>query len=145
MKKYSYLNLEFASPMDEDRVMVVVLTIAYKPSSNSNTQKKKPANNYDATEGFYYYNGFGQSRGKRLCRNHPKKEEEVEVEPSKYASPSIDAKVETKDGTSNGATTCSDDACNNNNSGCGNVDIERNKNPWKLSRKPVNVRALMSL
>jgi hypothetical protein len=59
MKKRSYLNLEFASPMDKDKVMVVEPTIASKSSSSSNAQKKKPATNYDASEGFYYYNGFG--------------------------------------------------------------------------------------
>ncbi|CAD6212650.1 unnamed protein product [Miscanthus lutarioriparius] len=110
MKKRSYLNLEFASPMDKDKVMVVVPTIASKPSSSSNLQKKKLANNYDATEGFSYYNGFGPSRGKRRCRNHPKKEKEVEVEPSKYASPLSHAKVETEDGTNSGATSCGDDS-----------------------------------
>jgi hypothetical protein len=69
----------------------------------------------------------------------------VEVEPSKYASPLSHAKVEIEDGTNNGATTCGDDACNNNNSRCSNVNMERNKNPWKLSKKLVKVRALMSL
>jgi hypothetical protein len=69
----------------------------------------------------------------------------VEVEPSKYASPLSHAKVEIEDGTNNGATTCGDDACNNNNSRCNNVNMERNKNPWKLPKKLVKVRALMSL
>ena len=66
MKKHSYLSQEFASPMDEDKVMVVVPTIASKPSSSSNVEKKKSADNYDATEGFYYYNVFGPSRGKSV-------------------------------------------------------------------------------
>ena len=118
-----FLSLELV----EDKVMVVVPTIASNPSSSSNTQNKKPANNCDATEGFYHYNGFDPSRGRRHCRNHPKKEEAVEVEPSKYASPSSHAKFDTEDGTNNGATTCGDDACNNNNSGCGSVNIERTK------------------
>jgi len=117
MKKCSYLNLEFGSPMDKDKVMVVAPTTAFKPSNNSNAQKKKHTNNYNATEGFYCYYGFGPSHGKKCCSNHPKKEEEVEVEPSKYASPPSHAKVETEDGTNNWATTYGDDACNNNNFG----------------------------
>jgi hypothetical protein len=146
MKKRSYLNLEFASPMAEDKVMVAAPIATSKPSSSSNRQKKKPANNYDAIEGFYYYNGFGPSRSKRHCRNHPNKEEKVEVEPSKYASPPNHAKVESEDGTNNGATTGGDDVCsNNNNSGCDNVNMERNKNSRKLPGKPVRVRSLMSL
>ena len=87
---------------------------------------------------------MGPASTKRHCRNHPNKEEEMEVEPSKYASPSSHAKVVTEDGTNNGATTCDDDACNNNNSRCGNVNMERSRSPWKLSRKPLKVRALMS-
>jgi hypothetical protein len=132
--------------MVEDKVMVAAPIATSKPSSSSNRQKKKPANNYDAIEGFYYYNGFGPSRGKRHCRNHPNKEEKVEVEPSKYASPPNHAKVESEDGTNNGATTGGDDVCsNNNNSGCDNVNMERNKNSRKLPGKPVRVRSLMSL
>lgn len=63
-KKRSYLKLKFALPVKEDKVTMAAPTIAYKskPSSSSNAQKKKPVNNYDPAEGFYYYNGFGLSQ-----------------------------------------------------------------------------------
>jgi hypothetical protein len=113
MKKHSYLNLEFASPMDKDKVMVVAPTIASKPSSSSNAQNKKLANNYDATESFYYYSGFGPSHGMWRCRSYLKKLEEVEVEPSKYASLRVMPKLRLKMvPIMHGATTYDDDACN---------------------------------
>jgi hypothetical protein len=150
MKKRSYLNLQHASPAEEDKAMAAAPTsAASKPSSSSNTQKTKLPNNYDANEGFYYYHGFRPSRGKRRCRNHPKNDEEVKVvEPSKSASLPSHAKVEIEDAsTSNGATAGGDDVCNDNNSGRGNVNNmdQRNQNPLKLPRKPVKVRLLMSL
>nr|XP_034570643.1 uncharacterized protein LOC117835393 [Setaria viridis] len=68
-KKRSYLNPQFALATEEEKVVVMTLAAPSKPYNSSKTRKKKPANNFNATEEFYYYAGFGLLRGKRHCRS----------------------------------------------------------------------------
>ena len=72
----------------------MTLAAPSKPYNSSKTRKKKHANNFNATEEFYYYAGFGLLRGKRHCRSTnthgsaplAPEQEEVELELPKDAS-----------------------------------------------------------
>ncbi|OEL15390.1 hypothetical protein BAE44_0023591 [Dichanthelium oligosanthes] len=105
-QKRCYFNPEFALAMEEEKA---VSASSSKTSGSSKIRKKKPTNDFNATEGFYYYARFGRLlHGKRNRRSTthdteplPPKQEEVEVEPPKYASPRSHVKVETDDGDNN--------------------------------------------
>ncbi|RCV42710.1 hypothetical protein SETIT_9G237900v2 [Setaria italica] len=136
----------------------------------SKTRKKKHANNFNATEEFYYYAGFGLLRGKRHCRSTnthgsaplAPEQEEVELELPKDASslqawglaPGTQTPImESGDGANYGVGAHDDvPSCNDNNDIAG-VDEGSSdeyydgheKNPCKRWGKPVNARPLKSL
>ncbi|CAN6310955.1 unnamed protein product [Urochloa humidicola] len=67
----SYLNPDFALAMEEGKAKKAPLQASSKPSTCSKKQprkKKKSSNDFSATEGFYYYAGFG-FRSKRHYRS----------------------------------------------------------------------------
>jgi hypothetical protein len=114
-KKLSYLNPKFASPIEEEKAVVMALAVGSKPCSSSKTRKKKPTSHFNTIEDFYYYDGFGPLLGKKYCRSttHSSaslapKQEEVELELPKDASPLNQAKVVVGDGTSYGVATHDD-------------------------------------
>uniref|UniRef100_A0A0A9GJA6 WRC domain-containing protein n=1 Tax=Arundo donax TaxID=35708 RepID=A0A0A9GJA6_ARUDO len=83
-QKRSYLNPEFALEVVAEASLLQAP--ASKPTS-SKPGKKKPSDDSGATEGFYYYAGFGPFRSKRHCRSTlhdfvpaPKQEEEEQLE-----------------------------------------------------------------
>ncbi|CAN6299235.1 unnamed protein product [Urochloa humidicola] len=61
VKMRSYCNPDFALTMEEETAKKAPLQAALKPSMGSKKQprKKKSGNDFSATEGFYYYAGFG--------------------------------------------------------------------------------------
>ena len=132
--------------------------------------RKKPTSDFNATEGFYYYAGFGPFRSKRHCRsggtNEPvpvKQEEEEQV--AEHASPPAADQARTAEDANlaaaphhNDVSTCDDDIA-----GIAGVDEDssdedydgigiagssgggKRKTPWKRWRKPVKARSLKSL
>lgn len=128
VQKRAYLNPDFElDPAmeleEEEEAPAPAPAAAPKPSSNSKSRKKKPSSDFIATEGFYYYAGFGPFRSKRHCRssgtNEPvpaKQEEEEEVpEPEDDASPPAADQARTAEDTKNQAaakaevSSCDDD------------------------------------
>ena len=91
VQKRSYLNPDYEFPgvfEPEEAAPAPVPAAASKPSSNSKPRRKKPTSDFNATEGFYYYAGFGPFRSKRHCRSGgtnepvPVKQEEEDNEPA---------------------------------------------------------------
>lgn len=114
-KKRRNLNPKFASVIKEEKVTLVASAVASRPSSSSKTQKRKPTNNFSATEGFYYYTGFGSFRSKRHCRSTsnnstplPAPKQEEGGEPPKGASLFSPTKVDADNGSNNGDVTHDD-------------------------------------
>ncbi|NP_001144649.2 uncharacterized protein LOC100277670 [Zea mays] len=97
VQKRSYLNpgFEFHSTAELEGAAPAPAPVHAASSklstSNKPRKKKKPGNDFSATEGFYYYAGFGPFRTKRQCRSGgtneplPAKQEEEEETPE-YAS-----------------------------------------------------------
>jgi len=90
VQKRSYLNpdYEFPGVVEPEEPARPVRAAASKPSGNSKPRRKKPTSDFNATEGFYYYAGFGPFRSKRHCRsgggtNEPAPAVKQEVEPVK--------------------------------------------------------------
>jgi hypothetical protein len=78
VQKRSYLNPDFESPsvvkLEEAAPLPVPVPVPAAASksctrSNKKPRKKKPGSDLSATEGFYYYAGFGPFRSKRQCRS----------------------------------------------------------------------------
>ncbi|OEL33093.1 hypothetical protein BAE44_0005888 [Dichanthelium oligosanthes] len=171
-QKRSNLNPKFDSVMEEEKETIVASAAASKPSCSSKTRKKKPANDFNATEGFYYYSGFGLFHNKRRCwsTTHnsapppPAPKQEEDEESPKDASPLSQAKVDSDYGINNGASAqddmpsyydnndiagidegSSDEDYSQGSPGRSNINMNRKKNPWKNWRKTVKARSLKSL
>jgi hypothetical protein len=126
-QKRAYLSPEFAAlavaeaKAKELEVPVPQPAAASKPVSRSKPRKKKPGHDLAATEGFYYYAGFGPFRSKRQCRsngtNHsvPPMKQDEEDEQSEDISPSNQQAPAVADGPNNtaaaheDASSCDDD------------------------------------
>ncbi|KAJ1295400.1 hypothetical protein BS78_01G220800 [Paspalum vaginatum] len=104
VQKRSYLNPDFELPASsvESEEAAPLPSVDSKPSTSKKPRKKKPSSDFSATEGFYYYAGFGPFRSKKQCRsggmNEPipakqQEEEEEEEEPPKDASHHADQEV----------------------------------------------------
>ncbi|XP_062200294.1 uncharacterized protein LOC133902979 [Phragmites australis] len=97
-QKRSYLNPEFASAVVAEASPP--LAAASKPAATSfKPRKKKSSDDFGATEGFYYYAGFGPFRSKRHCRSTmhdsvPAAKQEEEEEPPRDASPPNQAQAD---------------------------------------------------
>ncbi|XP_066387026.1 uncharacterized protein [Miscanthus floridulus] len=138
VQKRSYLNPYFESPsvakLEETApVLVPVPAAASKSSTRNKPRKKKPGSDLSATEGFYYYAGFGPFRSKRQCRSGgmngpvPAKQEEDEDHAKDDASPSQQqAEVDEghDDDTNQTATAARGDAssCEDDTAGIAGVD-----------------------
>ncbi|XP_066341075.1 uncharacterized protein [Miscanthus floridulus] len=142
VQKRSYLNPDFEFPsvakLEEAApvpvpVPVPVPAAASKSSTRNKPRKKKPGSDLSATEGFYYYAGFGPFRSKRQCRSGgmngppvPAKQEEDEDHAKDDASPSQQqAEVdEGHDDTNQTATAACGDAssCEDDTAGIAGVD-----------------------
>ncbi|PVH31793.1 hypothetical protein PAHAL_9G234400 [Panicum hallii] len=124
VQKRSYLNpdYEFPGAVEPEEAAPVPAAAASKPpSSNSKPRRKKPTSDFNATEGFYYYAGFGPFRSKRHCRsggtNEPvpvKQEEEEEQVPEHASPPAADQARTAEDANQaaapqNDVSTCDDD------------------------------------
>ncbi|TKV93612.1 hypothetical protein SEVIR_9G237100v4 [Setaria viridis] len=131
VQKRSYLNpdFDFASAIEPEEpvpVPVPVPAAASKPSSNK-PRKKKPSSDFNATEGFYYYAGFGPFRSKRHCRsggtNEPVpavKQEEEEV--PEDASPPAADQAQTAEDTNRAAPHNDVSSCDDDIAGIAGVD-----------------------
>ena len=145
-KKVSYLKPKLASPVEEEKVVVMALAVGSKPCSSSKTREKKPTNHFKTTGDFYYYDGFGPLLGKKYCRSTTHgsaplapKQEEVKLQLPKDVSPPNQAKVVV--GIDEGRIDNDYDP----DSSSRNINLKRNGNPWKRWRKPVKARSLKSL
>lgn len=142
VQKRSYLNpdFDFASAIEPEPepepapvpVPVPVPAPVSKPSS-SKPRKKKPSSDFIATEGFYYYAGFGPFRSKRHCRsggtNGPvpavKQEEEDEEEevPEEASPPAADQAQTAEEDTNRRAAPHNDlSSCDEDIAGIAGVD-----------------------
>lgn len=89
VQKRSYLEAPSVAKLEE--APAPAPAAAPKSSARNKPRKKKPGSDVSATEGFYYYAGFGPFRTKRQCRSGgtneplPAKQEEEEETPE-YAS-----------------------------------------------------------
>ncbi|CAL4933810.1 unnamed protein product [Urochloa decumbens] len=129
VQKRSYLNpdFEFASALElEEPVPLPPPAPVSKPSSNK-TRRRRPTSDFIATEGFYYYAGFGPFRSKRNCRSGgtnepvPVKKEEEEV-PEDASSPAAD-QAQTAEDTNQAAAPHNDvSSCDDDLAGIAGVD-----------------------
>jgi len=137
VQKRSYLNPDFEfqsvaesekpKPKPKPALAPVQAAAASKSSTSSKPRKKKkkPVNDCSATEGFYYYAGFGPFRSKRQCRsggmNEPlpakQEEEEKEETPEDASDPTDEAAPEVVDEFTNQQAACQ------HVSSCDNDDI----------------------
>jgi hypothetical protein len=144
VQKRSYLNpdFEFHSVAELEEALPVpapapapVQAAASKSTTSSNKprkKKKKPGNDCSATEGFYYYAGFGPFRTKRQCRsggmNEPlpaKQEEEEETQTPEDASHPTDEAPEVAEFTNQQAACQDVSSCDNDDiAGIAGVDEE---------------------
>ncbi|KAF8672646.1 hypothetical protein HU200_049339 [Digitaria exilis] len=138
VQKRAYLNPDFEldSAMEPDEeeapapAPAPVPAAASKPSSNSKPRKKKPSSDFNATEGFYYYAGFGPFRSKRHCRsggtNEPvlaKQEEEEEAPEPEDASPPPADQAPTAENKKNQAAVKAEvSSCDDDIAGIAGVD-----------------------
>lgn len=133
VQKRSYLNPDFEfpnSPLEPEEAAAPVPTAASKPSASNKPRKKKPSNDFNATEGFYYYAGFGPFRTKRQCRSGgmnepvPAKQEEQEEAPDEDASHPMEQVSEAAEGTNPAAPHDDVSSCDNDIAGIAGVDEE---------------------
>ncbi|WVZ59135.1 hypothetical protein U9M48_009328 [Paspalum notatum var. saurae] len=114
VQKRAYLNPDFEFPASsvesEAEAVPPVQSADSKPSTSKKPRKKKPSSDFNATEGFYYYAGFGPFRTKRQCRsggmNEPipaKQEEEEEDEAPQDDSHHTDQVAEAAEDTNRAA------------------------------------------
>ncbi|KAF8722973.1 hypothetical protein HU200_022116 [Digitaria exilis] len=136
VQKRAYLNPDFEldSAMepeeDEAPAPAPAPAAASKPSSNSKPRKKKPSSDFNATEGFYYYAGFGPFRSKRHCRsggtNEPvlaKQEEEEEApEPEDASPPPADQAPAAENKKNQAAVKAEVSSCDDDIAGIAGVD-----------------------
>ncbi|KAJ1295399.1 hypothetical protein BS78_01G220700 [Paspalum vaginatum] len=91
---YSDPDFELPSAVESKETALVPAAAASKSNASKRStshkprkKKKKPGSDFSATEGFYYYAGFGSFRTKRQCRSGgmneplPAKQEEKEEQP----------------------------------------------------------------
>ncbi|CAN6283411.1 unnamed protein product [Urochloa humidicola] len=170
VQKRAYLNPDFecaSAPEPEDEPVPPPPppppARVSKPSSNK-SRRKKPSSDFIATEGFYYYAGFGPFRSKRHCRSGgtnepvPVKKEEEEI-PEDASSPAA-VQAQTAEDTNRAAAPHNDvSSCDDDIAGIAGVDegssdddydgigipSSKRKTPWKRWRKPVKARSLKSL
>ncbi|XP_062201592.1 uncharacterized protein LOC133904117 [Phragmites australis] len=173
VQKRSYLNPEFEFASAVASEAAPVSAAASKPSSTSKPRKKKSGGDFVATEGFYYYTGFGPSRTKRHCRSSGMNEPvsaKQELEHPEYASPTNQAQADDDTnraadhddvsmcdediaGIAGGDEESSDDdgigtsvrTINGNGEPRASNDDSKRKTPWKRWRKPMKARSLKSL
>ncbi|CAN6288082.1 unnamed protein product [Urochloa humidicola] len=131
VQKRSYLNpdFEFASALEPEEPVPLPPPPppVSKPSSNK-PRRRRPTSDFIATEGFYYYAGFGPFRSKRHCRsggtNEPlpvKKEEEEEV--PEDASPPAANQAQNAEDTNHAAAPHNDvSSCDDDIAGIAGVD-----------------------
>jgi len=139
VQKRSYLNPDFEPPsvakLEEAAPVPVPVPAAAsnKSSTRNKPRKKKPGSDLSATEGFYYYAGFGPFRSKRQCRsgggmNGPvpaKQEEEDHAKDDDASRSQQQAEVdEAHDDTNQTATAARGDAssCEDDTAGIAGVD-----------------------
>ncbi|KAL6643171.1 hypothetical protein ACP70R_021352 [Stipagrostis hirtigluma subsp. patula] len=129
-QKRTYWNPEFASSVEEAEAAAPAApqAAASKPSTSSKPRrKKKPGSDVAATEGFYYYAGFGPFRTKRHCRGSgtndsvpPVKQEEEEEQPED-PSPMNQAQAEA-DNTNRSAAHNDESGCDVDTAGIAGLD-----------------------
>ncbi|RCV42698.1 hypothetical protein SETIT_9G236700v2 [Setaria italica] len=172
MKKRSYLNPGLASTMEQETVMVAAQPTASKPSTSSKSkpQKMKSSNDFNATEGFYYYAGFG-FRNKRHYRSSVddyvpiKQQEEEDSIKKEHALYLSQTEVKGHEDETNQTTAFGDDimgiadidedssdygyngisTAGSSIAGASNGGNKRKIRRKKQGRKPIKARSLMSL
>ncbi|KAK3157683.1 hypothetical protein QOZ80_2AG0126160 [Eleusine coracana subsp. coracana] len=116
-------------------------TTTSKAATGSKPRKKKPAYDFGATEGFYYYAGFAPFRSKRQCKNSsemnesvPEKKQEEEDELAEVDSSTNEQAPSAADSPQNNKAAAHEDTsnCDDNIAGIAGVDEESSDDDYTL-------------